>query len=350
VTPRSTPTHPATAGVRLHIVTGKGGTGKTTVAAALAIAIARQGKKVLLAEVEDRQGISQIFDIAPLAHAETLIFNDPSGGSLWGLAVEPKAALLEYLHKFYKLGRAGSLLEKLGAAELYIPEQLGAVDFATTIAPGLRDVLLIGKVYEAVGRRTGRGRSAAPVYDAVVLDAPPTGRIGRFLGVNEEVAEIAKVGPIRAQADSITALLQSRITAVHVVTLLEEMPVQECIDALAELTAKRMPLGGIVVNQVRDPILSDADLDDLAGGASPQLRAAIADDLTHAGVAQPNTTADTLLAEAAEHLERLDLQGEQDQRIQAQGRAVFYLPALADGLQSGGITVLADELHAQGMV
>ncbi|GAA1760471.1 ArsA-related P-loop ATPase [Nostocoides vanveenii] len=339
MTPRSTPTHPATAGVRLHIVTGKGGTGKTTVAAALAIAIARQGKKVLLAEVEDRQGISQIFDIAPLAHAETLIFNDPSGGSLWGLAVEPKAALLEYLHKFYKLGRAGSLLEKLGA-----------VDFATTIAPGLRDVLLIGKVYEAVGRRTGRGRSAAPVYDAVVLDAPPTGRIGRFLGVNEEVAEIAKVGPIRAQADSITALLQSRITAVHVVTLLEEMPVQECIDALAELTAKRMPLGGIVVNQVRDPILSDADLDDLAGGASPQLRAAIADDLTHAGVAQPNTTADTLLAEAAEHLERLDLQGEQDQRIQAQGRAVFYLPALADGLQSGGITVLADELHAQGMV
>ncbi|HNQ07266.1 MAG TPA: ArsA-related P-loop ATPase [Tetrasphaera sp.] len=339
MTPRSTPTHPATAGVRLHIVTGKGGTGKTTVAAALAIAIARQGKKVLLAEVEDRQGISQIFDIAPLAHAETLIFNDPSGGSLWGLAVEPKAALLEYLHKFYKLGRAGSLLEKLGA-----------VDFATTIAPGLRDVLLIGKVYEAVGRRTGRGRSAAPVYDAVVLDAPPTGRIGRFLGVNEEVAEIAKVGPIRGQADSITALLQSRITAVHVVTLLEEMPVQECIDALAELTVKRMPLGGIVVNQVRDPILSDADLDDLAGGASPQLRAAIADDLAHAGVAQPKTTADTLLAEAAEHLERLDLQGEQDQRIQAQGRAVFYLTALADGLQSGGITVLADELHAQGMV
>ena len=339
MTPSSTPSQPATAGVRLHIVTGKGGTGKTTVAAALAIAIARQGKKVLLAEVEDRQGISQIFDIAPLAHAETLIFNDPSGGSLWGLAVEPKAALLEYLHKFYKLGRAGSLLEKLGA-----------VDFATTIAPGVRDVLLIGKIYEAVGRRTGRGRSATPVYDAVVLDAPPTGRIGRFLGVNEEVAEIAKVGPIRAQADSITALLQSRVTAVHVVTLLEEMPVQECIDALAELTAKGMPLGGIVVNQVRDPILSDADLDDLAGGASPALREAIADDLSHAGVTQPKTTADILLAEAAEHLERLDLQGEQDQRIQAQGRAVFYLPALADGLQSGGITVLADELHAQGMV
>ncbi|WP_235435633.1 hypothetical protein [Nostocoides australiense] len=59
---------------------------------------------------------------------------------------------------------------------------------------------------------------------------------------------------------------------------------------------------------------------------------------------------DVLLDEAAAHLERLDLQGEQDQRIQEQGRAVFYLPALADGLEAGGIRVLADELHVQGMV
>ncbi|CCH72828.1 putative Arsenite-transporting ATPase [Nostocoides australiense Ben110] len=212
-------------GVRLHIVTGKGGTGKTTVAAALGIALAGQGRKVLLAEVEDRQGISQTFDVPPLSHTETLIFDDPSGGSLWGMAVEPKSALLEYLHKFYKLGRAGSLLEKIGA-----------IDFATTIAPGLRDVLLIGKVYEAVGRREGRGRHGkTPTYDAVVLDAPPTGRVARFLGVNEEVAEVARMGPIKGQADSITAMLKSRITAVHIVTLLEEMPVQECLDAVHDL-------------------------------------------------------------------------------------------------------------------
>ena len=111
--------------MRLHVVTGKGGTGKTTVAAALAIAFARQGRKVLLCEVEDRQGISQLFDIKPLGTEEIQILADPSGGSLWGLAVEPKAALLEYLQKFYRLGRAGSLLERAGA-----------VDFATTIAPG----------------------------------------------------------------------------------------------------------------------------------------------------------------------------------------------------------------------
>ena len=91
-------------------------------------------------------------------------------------------------------------------------------------------MLLIGKVYEAAGRRTGKG-PAAPTYDAVVLDAPPTGRVVRFLNVNAEVADVAKVGPIRSQADSITRMLRSHTTAVHVVTLLEEMPVQETVDA-----------------------------------------------------------------------------------------------------------------------
>lgn len=324
-------------GVRLHVLTGKGGTGKTTVAAALAIALARQGRKVLLCEVEDRQGISQLFDIKPLGIEEVEILSDPSGGSLWGLAVEPKAALMEYLHKFYKLGRAGSLLEKAGA-----------VDFATTIAPGLRDVLLIGKVYEAVGRTAGRGKG--PVYDAVVLDAPPTGRVVRFLGVNDELAQVARVGPIRSQADSITAMLQSRITVVHLVTLLEEMPVQECLDAMTDLATAGLNVGGIVVNQVRDPILTEEDLDAIARGITPALRGQVADDLESAGIKAPATNADVLLREAREHIERLDLQAEQDQRIQAQGRAVFYLPALADGLESGGIAVLADELRVQEMV
>ena len=99
----------------------------------------------------------------------------------------------------------------------------------------MRDVLLTGKVYEAVRRRGSREATAAPrprarhgpTYDAVVLDAPPTGRITRFLDVNAEVAGLAQVGPIRSQADSITRLLHSPQTAVHLVTLLEEMPVQE---------------------------------------------------------------------------------------------------------------------------
>ncbi|GMA38278.1 ArsA-related P-loop ATPase [Mobilicoccus caccae] len=153
-------------GARLHVVTGKGGTGKTTVASALALTLASLGHKVLLAEVEGRQGISQAFDVAPLADDERLVLRVSGGGEIWGLAVDAKAALLEYLSMFYKLGRAGGVLERMGA-----------IDFATTIAPGVRDVLLIGKVYEAVRRRAERGRptraGTSPwVYDAVVLDAP----------------------------------------------------------------------------------------------------------------------------------------------------------------------------------
>src|SRR5699024_2378763 len=129
---------------------------------------------------------------------------------------------------FYRLGRAGKALNRFGV-----------IDFATTIAPGVRDVLLIGKVYEAVRRQVG----GAPTYDAVVLDAPPTGRIGRFLNVNTEVAGIAKVGPIKRQATSIMRLLKSAKTAVHIVATPEEMPVQEALDATAELRSLGIGVG-----------------------------------------------------------------------------------------------------------
>ena len=84
---------------------------------------------------------------------------------------------------YYRLGRAGKALDRFGV-----------IDFATTIAPGLRDVLLTGKVYEAVHRN--RRNKHARRYDAVVLDAPPTGRIAQFLNVNSELAGLAKVGPV----------------------------------------------------------------------------------------------------------------------------------------------------------
>ena len=130
--------------VRLHVVTGKGGTGKTTVAAALALALAHGGKRVLLVEVEGRQGIAQLFGTDPLPYAERRIATPARGdGEVRALAVDPEEALLEYLEMFYRLGAAGRALRKIGA-----------IDFATTIAPGLRDVLLTGKVKEAtkIGR------------------------------------------------------------------------------------------------------------------------------------------------------------------------------------------------------
>jgi len=326
-------------GVRLHIVTGKGGTGKTTVAAALALALAGQGKRVLLAEVEGRQGISQTFDVAPLASTEARIAHAPQGGEVFGLSVDAKAALLEYLQIFYKLGRAGGLLEKFGA-----------IDFATTIAPGVRDVLLIGKVYEAVRRRKdhkAKGPGAAPAYDAVVLDAPPTGRVVRFLNVNHEVADLARVGPIRTQADSITAMLKSPQTVVHVVTLLEEMPVQETVDVIADLRDTGMPIGGVVVNQVREAILTPKAL--TAAAKSAISRENVAADLHRVTVRATDAVVDGLLAEARDHAERVALERDEAKVIAGLRRPTYRLPSLPEGIDANGIRELAETLVAEGM-
>ncbi len=293
---------------------------------------------MLLTEIEERQGISQTFDVPPLGSEETRVVRLAGGGEVIGLSVEPKAALLEYLQLFYRLGRAGKLLEKFGA-----------IDFATTIAPGVRDVLLIGKVYEAnLRRRDGRHKGDGPLtYDALVLDAPPTGRIGRFLSVNSEVAELAKVGPIHAQSGSITRLLQSDQTVVHFVTLLEEMPVQETIESIAELTAKGLRPGAIVVNMLRSPLLDDAALDRARAGRlhKPSLRA----QLTEAGVTVTADLVDGLVTEARDHALRVDLEREQLALLEATGLPLVTLPALADGVDSGSVRELADLLVEQGM-
>jgi anion-transporting ArsA/GET3 family ATPase len=321
-------------GVRLHVVTGKGGTGKTTVAAALAIALSGEGRRTLLVEVEGRQGIAQLFDSPPLPYEERTVAVGPGGGEVVALAVDPEEALLEYLEMFYKLGRAGRALRKIGA-----------IDFATTIAPGMRDVLLTGKVYEAVRRRTA-GRSGPLVYDAVVLDAPPTGRIGRFLGVNAEVAGLAKVGPVRGQADAIMGFLTSPMTAVHVVTLLEEMPVQETADAVAELAAAGLPVGGIVVNAVRAPLLKVADLTAAAKGRLP--RAEVAEGLAAAGVSVREGALDGLLAEVAEHAERVALEKAERRTLKGLARPTYELPLLAEGVDLGALYELAELLCSQG--
>ena len=323
-------------GVRLHVVSGKGGTGKTTVAAALALALAGGGRRVLLVEVEGRQGVAQLFDVPPLPYQERRVAVGPDGGEVYALAVDPEEALLDYLHMFYKVSPTGVPARTLRKA--------GAIDFATTIAPGMRDVLLTGKVKEAVVRRRTDGR---PVYDAVVLDAPPTGRIARFLNISSEVSGLAKVGPIKTQAEGVMGVLRSPATAVHLVTLLEEMPVQETIDGIAELRAVDLPVGGVVVNAVRAPLLAPAHLKAAEAGSLDQ--GELADGLRAAGLEVDGTLVGALAAEAADHAARVALEERGRDALAGLGRPTYELPQLPDAVDLGGLYALAQDLQEQGL-
>ena len=330
--------------VQLHVVTGKGGTGKSTVAAALALGLASQGQNVLLCEVEGRQGVARMFDVDPLPYAETRIATglrtrstsgaDATPGNVYALHIGPEEALLEYLKMYYKLGPAGRALDRFGV-----------IEFATTIAPGVRDVLLTGKLFEAV-QRNSRNKGAR-TYDAVVLDAPPTGRVTTFLNVSESVAGLAKVGPIKNQADTMMTLFRSRRTAVHLVTLLEEMPVQETADGISELRAAGLPVGGVIVNQVRPRDLPDDSLAPaLAGDLDGDL---IAEDLKRVGVEPDPALISTLTAEAKDYAERRSLEDTQRGLVAELGVPTYELNRLAGGIDMGGLYELAAELKDQGL-
>lgn len=320
-------------GVRLHVVTGKGGTGKTTVAAALALALAAGGRKVLLVEVEGRQGIAQLFDTPPLPYGERRVAVAADGGDVYALAIDTEEALIEYLEMFYNLKRAGKALSKLGV-----------VDFVTTIAPGLRDVILTGKASEAVRRKNKDG---SYVYDAVVMDAPPTGRITQFLNVNTEVAGLAKVGPIRNHADVVMSVIRSPQSAVHFVTLLEEMPVQEALDGIHHLGESGIPTGAVIVNMERSPVLPKGVLEAAAAGTLDL------DQITHgikaAGLEHDAERITAVLArEAADHAQRTALEAREKARLADLDGPRYELPLLADGMDLAGLYDLAQSLRNQG--
>jgi anion-transporting ArsA/GET3 family ATPase len=234
---------------------------------------------------------------------------------------------------FYNLGIAGRAMRRIGA-----------VEFATTIAPGLRDVLLTGKIREIV-TRAEKGKQ--PVYDAVVVDSPPTGRIARFLDVTKAVSQLAKGGPVHSQAESVVKVLHSDLTAIHLVTLLEALPIQETLEAIDELKELGLPIGSVIVNRNIPTYLPPDDLVKAAEGVidADAVRAGLSD----AGITLSDTDFAGLLTETIQHATRIKARSESAEQLDELDVARLELPQISDGVDLGSLYELAEALAHQGV-
>ncbi len=213
--------------LELLFVTGKGGTGKTTVAAATARYLAAKGLKVLLCEVDAKGELALAFDVTDPGFEPKEV---APGISL--MSMDTESSLREYLRLYLKVPFVGSLgpLAK-------------AFDFVATAAPGVKEILTVGKLcYEVRLHR----------YDVVVVDAPATGHIIGQLAAPQAINELVKVGLIRSQTEWMLDILSDPLrTGVMVVTTPEEMPVTETIELTASITAATtVALSAVVVNRV----------------------------------------------------------------------------------------------------
>jgi len=205
-------------------------------------------------------------------------------------------------------------------------------------------VLLTGKIKEAAVRLDANKR---PVYDAIVVDSPPTGRISRFLDVTKALADIAKGGPVHGQSEGVVRLLHSEQTAIHLVTLLEALPVQETIEAIEELEGLELPIGSVIVNR-NIPAYLPAEA--LAAAADGDIdAAAIRAGLSRAGISLPEADFAGLLTESIEHASRIRARSESALELEKLHVPRLELPTIADGVDLGSLYELAEILARQGV-
>ncbi|MHB1890596.1 MAG: ArsA family ATPase [Acidimicrobiales bacterium] len=212
---------------RLVFVTGKGGVGKTTVSTALALLAAQQGRKTLLCEVDAKGDVASYLEVSPSSFSPRKVIEN-----LWIMSMDTEASLREYLKLNLRIpvaGRIGPLAK--------------AFDFVATAAPGVREILTVGKLCYEVREEN---------YDLVVVDAAATGHIVGQLAAPQAINELVRVGLVRSQTGWMLDILSDpSLTGLAITTTPEEMPVNETME-LAERVAKEttVQLAAVVVNRV----------------------------------------------------------------------------------------------------
>ena len=253
---------------RLVIVTGKGGVGKTTVAMALGLRAAGEGKRTIVCEVASQENASRMFD-----HTEVGFHEVEMEENLWSISIDPDESMREYVLLQLKVR---AMRDMLFRSRIF--------NYLAAATPGLKELVTIGKIWELaqLDRKVKSGRK----YDLVIVDAPATGHGVGFLQTPGNFAEIARVGPLAHQAGRIEATLADREqTGVVIVTAPEEMAVNESVGLEAALTeAGDFAVDRIYANAVYPQRFEEAELSELeglAGGAEeaalPAIEAAIAE-------------------------------------------------------------------------
>jgi anion-transporting ArsA/GET3 family ATPase len=203
---------------RLLFVTGKGGVGKSTVAASLGLAAAARGKRTIVCEIGSQEHTSRLFNRAQVGFHEVQLEDN-----LWTISIDPDESMREYVLLQLKVRAMRDLLFRSRV-----------FTYLTAATPGLKELVTIGKIWELaqLDRKVRKGRK----YDLVIVDAPATGHGIGFLQTPRTFASIARVGPIHAQAQELDRFITDHAsTGVAIVSLPEEMPVNETATLEQEL-------------------------------------------------------------------------------------------------------------------
>lgn len=276
---------------RVIIVAGKGGVGKTTVSATLAVAAARAGRCALLVELEGKSGLTVAFGVpggrSESENAREAEAYDPYPG-VTVLPLRADEALIKYLED-HGLGRISRRLVSSGA-----------LDMVSTAVPGMKDILVLGKV---------KALQRAEAADVIVVDGPAAGHALTFLGSPKGLLDAVRVGPVLTQAIEVTEMLADPERArVLLVTLPEETPVNETIETVGALSEQAgMTLTPVVVNG----LYPDRHLDGRVDAA--RIRA----DADAAGVYVPDSEVEHLAVAASFLTRRRELQRVQVERLSA---------------------------------